>query len=196
MLRRLLLTIFLGLAATIATSWACALWSPLASYTFHDPAPPGPYRARFPRDWTVRTWLERRGPGFRHDTISECEWMGSRLGASTSTFPNRTRIVASVGLPFPAMQWTAYDSRDPRGLWHSGFALPPMRLARSWPESNLPLRPLWIPFALNTLLFAGAIHGTLALIAELRRRHRRRRGRCPSCGYALGGLATCPECGM
>jgi hypothetical protein len=62
----------------------------------------------------------------------------------------------------------------------------------------LPLRPLPLGFAADTLLYAGAFRGLTILLAGARRSWRRRRGRCPGCGYDRRGLAegaACPECG-
>ena len=52
--------------------------------------------------------------------------------------------------------------------------------------------PLWVPFVIL------AAYPTIALIRGLlRRRRRRKRGLCRSCGYDLTGLPEpkCPECG-
>ncbi|HYE62533.1 MAG TPA: hypothetical protein VD997_11115, partial [Phycisphaerales bacterium] len=53
-------------------------------------------------------------------------------------------------------------------------------------------------FTLNTLLYAGVTLGLIEGVAFTRRRRRRNKGRCPSCGYDRGGIAVdaaCPECG-
>jgi hypothetical protein len=60
------------------------------------------------------------------------------------------------------------------------------------------LRPWWPGFLLNTLIYAAATW--LLLFVGVRhgvRFVRRRRGRCPRCGYELakGKLSACPECG-
>ncbi len=49
--------------------------------------------------------------------------------------------------------------------------------------------PYWL-----LMVFAGAPAMMLGL-RSLRRRDRARGGRCTGCGYELGGLAGCPECG-
>jgi hypothetical protein len=63
---------------------------------------------------------------------------------------------------------------------------------------RLPLLILPLGFALNTLFYAAALLGAVECVAFARRRVRRGRGRCPSCGYDRAGLAegsACPECG-
>lgn len=61
---------------------------------------------------------------------------------------------------------------------------------------QLPLRPMPLGFAVNTLAFGSIAWPVLTAVAALRRSVRRRRGGCARCGYAIdaaGGL--CPECG-
>ncbi len=62
-------------------------------------------------------------------------------------------------------------------------------------KGAVPLRPLPLGLAANTLLFAAPPFIVLAAIPAGRRALRRRRGLCPVCGYAVGGLDRCPECG-
>jgi hypothetical protein len=49
--------------------------------------------------------------------------------------------------------------------------------------------PLWALAVPMTVVAAGSWRGPV--LAELRRR----KGRCPECGYDRAGLAVCPECG-
>lgn len=61
-----------------------------------------------------------------------------------------------------------------------------------------PLRPLPLGLAANTMLFAAAPFIVLVAVPTVRQALRRRRGRCPLCGYDRRGLeggAPCPECG-
>jgi hypothetical protein len=65
-------------------------------------------------------------------------------------------------------------------------------------EGAIPLRPLPLGLAANTLLYAAPPFIVLAAIPAARRALRRRRGLCPVCGYdrrGLGGASPCPECG-
>lgn len=63
---------------------------------------------------------------------------------------------------------------------------------------DLPLRPLFPGFYLNTALFASLWWAAL-FFRPLRRRRRIARGQCPACAYSLAGLPAgadkCPECG-
>jgi hypothetical protein len=63
---------------------------------------------------------------------------------------------------------------------------------------KLPTRILPLGFVLNTLFYAAVLLGVVECVASARRRVRRGKGRCPSCGYDRAGLAegsACPECG-
>jgi hypothetical protein len=63
----------------------------------------------------------------------------------------------------------------------------------------LPMRPLWPGFVLDTLFYAAIWFGLFFGFASAKRAIRRRRGRCPMCGYDLRGApglaAGCSECG-
>jgi hypothetical protein len=60
----------------------------------------------------------------------------------------------------------------------------------------LEFRPLWAGFALNTLLYATAAWLLLFAPGAARRRIRRRRRQCESCGYLRGETSVCTECGQ
>jgi hypothetical protein len=62
----------------------------------------------------------------------------------------------------------------------------------------LPLRPIAAGTLVNTAFYGALWALLLAGPVALRRRSRRRRGRCPACGYDLraGAHERCPECGV
>jgi hypothetical protein len=65
-------------------------------------------------------------------------------------------------------------------------------------NGQLPTRILPLGFTLNTLLAAAVILTLTEGPGAWRRRARRAKGRCPSCGYDRAGItmdAACPECG-
>lgn len=49
--------------------------------------------------------------------------------------------------------------------------------------------------AVNTATFAALYWAMELLVKSTVARRRMRRGACSSCGYAMGPLASCPECG-
>jgi len=63
---------------------------------------------------------------------------------------------------------------------------------------TVPYVPIWPGYLINTLIYAAAAFALLSLLARLqsiRRDRKARSGICLSCGYHVGSLATCPECG-
>ena len=64
-------------------------------------------------------------------------------------------------------------------------------------ERIVPFRPIWSGFAINTVFFALIVWPLLSAPFALRRLIRRKRGRCPECGYDLRGELDkgCSECG-
>jgi hypothetical protein len=58
----------------------------------------------------------------------------------------------------------------------------------------LPLLPVWSGFAVDTVFYATVL-GLFRAPFVVRRFLRRRRGRCPSCGYLASDSPVCTECG-
>jgi hypothetical protein len=59
----------------------------------------------------------------------------------------------------------------------------------------LPLRPILISCAANTVYYAAVLWLMVLGPGTLRRFIRRRRGLCPACGYPIGESTRCTECG-
>ncbi|MEZ6241931.1 MAG: hypothetical protein R3B57_02710 [Phycisphaerales bacterium] len=76
-------------------------------------------------------------------------------------------------------------------VWVFDASLP----ANATLQMLLPLRPIWPGFAIDAVFYAGVCWVMLAAPGVVVRWRRRRRGRCPACGYDLAGLDACPECG-
>jgi len=66
------------------------------------------------------------------------------------------------------------------------------------PSRVIPYTLVWPGFLLNILFYATITASFHLSLTTLRRLHRRRRHRCPHCGYDVKGLTTaaCPECGQ
>ena len=66
-----------------------------------------------------------------------------------------------------------------------------------WSVSRvLPLRPLPLGFAINTVCYAALLWPLICGPSALRRFLRLRRGLCPKCAHPMGEAAVCTECGM
>jgi hypothetical protein len=195
-LRRVALTLICGLLLTIASAWLAAAFSDTTQGKLHslehEPAVAIPAYIGAPQDWHLRTWHECWGPGLRYDLVSECEWMGSTLGMSEHTAPNRTLQRMTTGWPLPAMQW---DSSTIANAWIGGVPLADRPAIGGLVARRLPIRPLPLRFLLDSVSFALAIFALVTTVHGLRTARRRRRGLCTHCGYSLSGLPTCPECG-
>lgn len=100
------------------------------------------------------------------------------------------------GFPWegPRYEWAV---RIPRlGTNYNGDPIPVLQ------DPILPLRPILSGTALNTGFFALLFYAVWIvvyrfwrLLTGARARERFARGECVRCGYSLGDLHTCPECG-
>ena len=179
------LCLLAGAAVTWGVAWGCALWGPGLwpnVEAWYSPAPP----VLPPRDAqrlklvnTAHSWARTR-------FWWQCETSGDVAIAVQHDF----------GLPTRCLRNEGYRST---GAWVQTAGMPSPQWARrgNW-NDVLPTRILPLGFALNTLFYAAVVLGMVECVAFARRRVRRGRGRCPSCGYDRAGLAVgaaCPECG-
>jgi hypothetical protein len=103
------------------------------------------------------------------------------------------------GWPLPCLGY-AFASPMAGGPWqHGGITLP--KWTRFWGAEQfgvtIPYRPSSRALMLNTIIYAALWAAVTPGLAFTRARFRRRRGRCPRCGYDLQGKfnAGCSECG-
>ena len=121
------------------------------------------------------------------------------VGNPVMTFMGPTKPVLDEyrsGWPWVTMARRGADDTRPAGLglWSDGIGLGTL----GGSGRSLPVRPLWGSFGRSAGLW-GVVLLTLWMgwrgIGAWRRRRWVRRGACGSCGYALEGAQSCPECG-
>jgi hypothetical protein len=81
-------------------------------------------------------------------------------------------------------------NKGAKGTWQSSDP-------RLYEGRHLPLVPIPLGFAVNTLVYAAPMLAVFVALPMVRARRRRTRGLCPSCGYDRSSVASdapCPEC--
>ena len=154
------------------------------------------------------TMLDRRGL-----ELASRQHAPSALPELVSFQSNREVVLAESGWPLLTISSRRYRSPV---TFHVPLALGGIRnevLADGIPitvypqetrelltgQVQLPLRPVWPGFAVNTIFYAAVLWLPFVGLGAFRRRRRTKRGLCPKCGYDLRGRASenklCPECG-
>lgn len=199
---RIRLTLFavaLGVVLTVLVSWGLALYSPWpegdSEYSTEGLPQhewPAPHPAAWPDPWYVDSF---ETPGQLHLTAMTFQNPGNnpdvwRQFVTRSGWPCLSLEASAIGSPETRGQGGGYARQSSLRLPES---VGPLRFD---PKRPLPLRPLWTGFAVDALIFSAGSFAVFASVGVTRRGLRRRRGRCESCGYDLGGLERCPECGL
>lgn len=205
-----ILCLLFGAAATIAIACGAACWSEV-----REPTSPV-YDTYMPRACVRQEWLleTMAGSPSRPATAWVMVGLGWRYEVCGTarrdlTIFQQARFCA--GWPLPAFEARSNDAvhiTDPDFRAKARLpsclqpALPmPHRLlgfeTRNEPSLGrvLPLRPIPLGFAIDTLVLGGTPLLVICTPGWMRRWWRLRHGCCCSCGYCLRGLARCPECG-
>jgi hypothetical protein len=219
------LFLLVGAVVNVLVAWGCAAspqrmvatrWKPLTSahvvpaQWMRSERSDGEWSSKFERDLT--------GVGISVAILAMKE-DGGRWPDYVSPRPSRIVFVTSAGWPLPTL--TCAGRLDPEqgiigswvtrreqrscavalpGPWYEGAPQREQFSPNYVPQ--LPVRPLWAGFAVNTLCYVGGAWVIAVGPSAIRRMVRRRRGLCAKCGYDLDGLAAapdgctvCPECG-
>ena len=106
----------------------------------------------------------------------------------------------ATGWPFLSLSslvFTPAGELLPRTSWQLRIQPPPHKNLNDPSGGTIPLRPIPLGFAANSLLFALPFALVPLTFALFRRMKRHRTGHCKACGYSLAGLppqTPCPEC--
>ena len=206
---RILTCAFFGLLTSIGVAWTIAVLGP------QKPPARGPqYRVDLdlpPRDNWRWMWYVNHHACLGHHLYI---FRNGRVKEPHEVANAESKLVIHHSdLPW----WVIRPARH-GGMYHEthAYGLPFLCLARKEANSSapdfwrirtgsrtvarhvaLPLRP-WLPGLMaDTACHAILWWPLIGLPGVIRRARRRRRGRCPGCGYDLRGSlgSTCPECG-
>ncbi|MHC5001917.1 MAG: hypothetical protein ACYTJ0_02230 [Planctomycetota bacterium] len=201
--RLLIVGIVLSLPVNVAVAWAFA-WGhrpPFgAGWTHVHDGPPTDgerayWRSRRPPDETDEVVFVSRlsRPGLRLSILG----MGAVREDGWSV-GSRPAWLLDAGWPWRAMRCSGRQGDvAPAGSRAVAIAGDALVVRAAGRRIHLPLVPRPVPLIANALVYSAIFVGGPWVLAGMRSRARRARGRCPSCGYpiARSGSTTCPECG-
>jgi hypothetical protein len=103
--------------------------------------------------------------------------------------PFDAQFVEASGWPMPSLKGGAHavggSMQEPN--WRFRDTIPVERIDDSRHIVYLPLSPIELGFVIDTLFYAAIWFGVFFGFASAKRAIRRKRGRCPRCGYDLRG---------
>jgi hypothetical protein len=205
-----LLLLLLGAIVNVAVAWGCAAFcrlerpypTELEPHLFSSSQPSSQALIWLKSGDPDQTVISQRLIAFGTESVT---WQ-TRVGSSIPPFVDEVRS----GWPVLSLRGEFWcGKRDWAGWWHGrqndadqshgliqigGGNVDPKE------QRRIPLFPIWRGFAFNTLFYTAILWLLIAGPFVLRRLIRRRRGRCPRCGYDLRGATPgagggCPECG-
>ncbi len=220
-MRRRLITIaiflFAGALTNVAVAWACAIWvgctleslveKEASGNEFWAGGTVGRPGARL--IWSIRDRVTQ--PDRRREPVTGFipNWCASISDPTPLYFEGQSQIEFRLanGRGWPLLTlWSEhryYSENSPSpdsvmvlGGIDTGLELPD-EVTITWlsDHAQLPLRPIWLGFAVNTILYGAALWLVATLPFVVRRFVRLRGGLCPGCAYPRGEALVCPECG-
>lgn len=209
-----LFAVFALLVSTVV-AWSCALWSPIPTSRSLSREEAATVLAEWlgtgVRFTASPSGLEQSGVGVAlihagdarvpQPTLEQLNRPGRPGLNSFSLMPSgpddKWAQVVCAGWPLRCLEGatTASGRRRER----AGVLQPPQVMDEMGvkPRRRLPLYPRWPGLAANTIFYAAVLWLAIPGPKAIRRFVRRRRARCPECGYDVGhhDHETCPECG-
>ena len=190
-----------GAIVNVAVAWGCAIWPPRIVGYAHYALPASEQKWFRPISRIEFQSLLGGRTDFRGETR---RWRIAAQLPETQPPVLAIQILQSYGLPFRALEHEMESIVDqPNGgnervTWRWAM-IQNVPSSRSDDTPNLPLRPVWIGFFINSCIYALALFAIvwafIAVPLVLRRRRRMQRGLCPACTYPVGTSEVCTECG-
>jgi len=208
-----------GVVLNIAVAWAAAVWGWVRPGTMVQ-LPAGHARALVP------FWESHRelAPDERPDEEVAVVASGPGLSIDQALGSSTSVTVVRAGWPLHSLRWFDLTEDDvtqlkgrrsgyelENGMWalpvsgagpvtfaNGNVKVTNSRLTWTWSlERRLPMDPIWIGFAGNTLFYTALAFMLLFGPGQIRRVWRSRNLCCVNCGYSLAGNTSgvCPECG-
>ena len=185
----------LAIVAVITLVTSRGSWASVVHHGTLVPAEDSIIYQRFAHEYSDGEYWrsEARGIGWRN------VWANSSaqpiLGGSEQEF-FRCRVF-QAGWPLRAMEGElrmtgqGLQSQIVHGIGQTRLA------AGEFDSDIFPLKPLWVGFTGNTLIFGVVAWLAIVFLRQIVVRSRVRCGCCPACGYDLraGPRERCPECG-
>jgi hypothetical protein len=142
----------------------------------------------------TRAWLGGAGGSLgRPDVVEVPGWSRAAVPPDESDYQGRAVWEDARGWPMVCLVSYSLDfGGRPEAPWalDLGGTQGPAGLRRV-----LPLRPLAVGVAANTVFYAVVLWSAVLGPSAVRRFIRRRRHLCPACGYPIGESRLCTECG-
>jgi hypothetical protein len=180
-----------GAVITVAVAWGCAIWGREKRN--------GPELSDVAWSMRLPDWPELATHSYWSSTPGLV--LGFEIGGFRHGGPqDRIYRIATTeaGLPLLSMRgysanWISTKTRPFGPVLRRGWHLE----TEGFYGRDLPVVPVWPGFALDTAFYGAIVLALWSAPGVIRRRTRKRRGRCPACGYDLRGSAggPCPECG-
>jgi len=210
-----------GAIVNVAVAWSCALWSgPLQSSRYFMLQNVSPAFDEDKAHLEELGWRKIAAQDFFdtkiYQSTTTCSGL-TRRELLESSLPYEKDPIYQNGVyrecPAERQFFAGWPARSMVGeMWNGGTgatwlnptwnyrqSLPPWNSqTRFVAERLIPLKPIWLGFALDAM-FDASILWLLFMSFQLARRMRRhmrlKRGLCPACKYPIGASPTCTECG-
>jgi hypothetical protein len=216
MKRRLLklgLLILAGAIINVAVAWGCSIWSTARNQ--EDPLRSGDnsYASDYTRENAIKLRHAVGSWTWGRVTVIGASWYQLITTDKPDSYLDRASgyHIHVAGWPIPGPCCFGTSESPPqfidgelvlRPSWHGGIRAPSClgpKLTSHYLlpsiERPLPLSPVTVGFAINTIFYAAIVWLLWFGPGTIRRWRRIKRGLCPACGYPVGTNPLCTECG-